>query len=94
MTGEQNGPVRSGRARRLRLDKQAPAAKPTTGPQGTKFGLIDVITGIAVALALLVGGTMALTAVLGGPDNGGQGEQPAAYCVDQYGNAAPPGACR
>lgn len=103
MTGEQNGPVRSGRARRFSFGKSAsaappapafPAAPPAPEPSGPKLGIIEVITGIAVALVLLVSGTLGVTAFLSNARGEHEQQQPAAYCVDEYGNPAPPGACR
>ncbi|MGW8431798.1 hypothetical protein ACWGJ9_11945 [Curtobacterium citreum] len=103
MIGEQNGPVRSGRARRFSFGKPSqaaplapafPAAPPAPEPSGSKLGLIDVIAGIAVALVLLVGGTLGVTVFLSNARGEHEQQQPAAYCVDEYGNPAPPGACR
>jgi hypothetical protein len=93
VTGEQNGPVRSGRTPRVTFGKRDRAVERTVEPQESTFGLISVISVIAVALVILVAGSLVVSSIVGNA-NGGTQQQPAAYCVDQYGNPAPPGACR
>jgi hypothetical protein len=70
VTAEQNGPVRSGRTPRITFGKQDRAVEPTAEPQESTFGLISIISAIAVALVILVAGSLVVSAIVGNANGG------------------------